>query len=74
MENRTFDLPLGGLLCWLGSLLGMLPFIGIFILPGALVGSLVVWKAQGSVVPKVVGGLLPLLIPVLYYSQLLSRK
>lgn len=73
MKNKTYDLPLGGLLCWLGSLLGLLPFIGIFILPAALVGSLVVWKVQGSFAPKVVGGLLPLLFPVLYYSQLLSR-
>ena len=62
----------GGLLCWLGCLLGMVPYIAYVGWPFALIGSLLVWSTQVSIMLKVVMGLLPLLVMLGWYWYFLT--
>ena len=58
----------GTIVCWLSSLLAFTPAVGLFFLPIALLGGLLVWFSQLSVRAKLVRGLLPLLVPIAFYS------
>jgi hypothetical protein len=60
--------------CWLGSLLVFTPFIGLFFLPAALLGSILVWLSKLDVQSKLVRGLLPLLAPAAYIIWLLKFR
>jgi hypothetical protein len=50
----------------------MTPFFGIFFLPAALLGGLMVWFSQLSIKAKLARGFLPLVVPILLYSGLVG--
>jgi len=64
---------LGTAFCWLGSLLVFAPFIGLFFLPVALVGGMIVWFSKINLQSKLVRGVLPLIPLIIYFVWLFSR-
>lgn len=69
MIKRKLNLPAEGTVCcWLGSLLSLTPFIGLFFLPVALLGVFLVSRSSVSIKAKLIRGFLPLVFPVTLYG------
>ena len=60
-------------LCWLGCLLGTVPYLGIIGWPVALLGLFVLWNTRINSADKAIMGLLPIALLLAWYCYLLSH-
>jgi hypothetical protein len=60
-------------MCWLGCLLGVVPFLGIIGWPFALLGLLILWNTRVNRGDKIILGLLPVALLLAWYISLLAH-